>query len=83
LIVFQAVSGNPCYLKKEVDEMKNELWGVILVVAIFMGFMMGYSLPPMLEVGMIGAGQEQETGLKSGVDEEMDQYYRDLLKAAE
>lgn len=63
--------------------MKDELWGVILIVAIFMGFMMGYSLPPMLEVGMIGAGPEREIGLKSGVDEAMDQYYRDLLKEDE
>jgi hypothetical protein len=63
--------------------MKNGLWVVILVVAIFMGFLMGYSLPPMFEVGLIGANKDQPVGLKSDVNEEMEQYYQDLLKAQE
>jgi hypothetical protein len=60
--------------------MKNGLWLVILMVAIFMGFLMGYSLPPMIEVGMIGGKNEQPVGLKSEVSKEMEQYYQDLLK---
>ena len=63
--------------------MKDGLWVVILVVAVFMGFMMGYSLPPMFEVGMIGSKPEQSMGVKSGVDEDMQEYYRQLQKAAE
>lgn len=63
--------------------MKNELWIVILVVAVFMGFMMGYSLPPMIEVGMIGGKPEQAIGIKSDVTKEMEQYYKDLQKEAE
>ena len=63
--------------------MKNGLWVVILVVAIFMGFLMGYSLPPMFEVGLIGNNKDQPVGLKSEVNEEMEQYYQDLLKAQE
>ncbi|MBE9548046.1 MAG: hypothetical protein IMF09_01470 [Proteobacteria bacterium] len=59
--------------------MKNGLWLVILMVAIFMGFLMGYSLPPMIEVGMIGGKNEQPVGLKSEVSKEMEQYYQDLL----
>ena len=62
--------------------MKSGLWVVILVVAGFMGFMMGYSLPPMLEVGMIG-GDGTEIGIKSEVDEDMEKYYSDLLKQDE
>ncbi|MDH5445661.1 MAG: hypothetical protein OEY52_08900 [Gammaproteobacteria bacterium] len=58
--------------------MKDELWGVILVVAIFMGFMMGYSLPPMFEVGMIGAKPDQSIGIKTDVNEDMQQYYKEL-----
>jgi len=58
--------------------MKSGLWVVILVVAIFMGFLMGYSLPPMIEVGMIGAGQDEAIGLKTDVDEDMEQYYKQL-----
>ncbi len=60
--------------------MKNGVWIVILMVGIFMGFLMGYSLPPMLEVGMIGSEKNQPIGLKSEVNEEMEQYYRDLLE---
>lgn len=63
--------------------MKNELWIVILVVAVFMGFMMGYSLPPMIEVGMIGGKPERAIGVKSGVNKEMEQYYKELEKAAD
>jgi hypothetical protein len=58
--------------------MKSGLWVVILVVAIFMGFLMGYSLPPMIEVGMIGGGQDEAIGLKTDVDEDMEQYYKQL-----
>ena len=60
--------------------MKNGLWVVIVVVAIFMGFLMGYSLPPMFEVGLIGNKNDQAVGLKSEVSKEMEQYYQDLLK---
>ena len=63
--------------------MKNELWIVILVVAVFMGFMMGYSLPPMIEVGMIGAKPEQAIGVKSGINKEMEKYYKELEKEAD
>jgi len=60
--------------------MKNSLWVVILIVLSFMGFMMGYSLPPMYEVGLIGGSGKQDVGLKSGVSDEMDEYYKQLLK---
>ena len=58
--------------------MKSGLWVVILVVGGFMGFLMGYSLPPMIEVGMIGAEGEQSIGLKSEVDKDMEEYYKKL-----
>lgn len=58
--------------------MKNGLWFVILVVASFMGFMMGYSVPPMVEVGMIGGEEGQKMGVKSDVDAEMEEYYKQL-----
>lgn len=62
--------------------MKDGLSVVVLAVAIFMGFLMGYSLPPMLETGMIG-GKGQEIGLKSGVDQDVAQHYKELLKETE
>ena len=60
--------------------MKSSLWVVILVVLSFMGFMMGYSLPPMYEVGLIGGSGKQDVGLKSEISDEMDEYYKQLLK---
>jgi len=63
--------------------MKNSLWVVILIVLSFMGFMMGYSLPPMFEVGLIGGSGKQEIGLKSKMSDEMDDYYKQLLKDTE
>lgn len=38
--------------------MKSDLWIVFAVTAGFLGFIMGYSVPPMLEVGIhtIGHG---------------------------
>lgn len=58
--------------------MKNGLWVVILVVASFMGFMMGYSVPPMIETGMIGGEEGQKMGVKSDVDAEMEEFYKQL-----
>ena len=63
--------------------MQDGLWVVILVVGIFMGILMGYSLPPMYETGLIGGDGEQAVGIKSDVNSEMDQYYKDLLKQTE
>ncbi len=60
--------------------MKNSLWVVILIVLSFMGFMMGYSLPPMYEVGLIGGSGKQDVGLKSEISDEMEEYYKQLLK---
>ena len=60
--------------------MKDSVWVVILVIAVFSGFSMGYSLSPMIEVGMIGGGANRgdEVGLKSKVDEATEEYYRNL-----
>jgi len=60
--------------------MKSGLWVVIIVVGSFMGFLMGYSLPPMMEVGMIGGGDKQEIGIQTEVSEDMEEYYKNLLK---
>jgi hypothetical protein len=59
--------------------MKNSLWLVIFVVAAFLGFIVGYSVPPLVEVGMIG-GKAEEVGLKSEMTKEMKDYYGDLYQ---
>lgn len=57
--------------------MKKELWVVITVVALFMGWIIGYSVPPMLEAGMI-FGEKGEVGLKTDVNQDLQEYYKSL-----
>lgn len=59
--------------------MKNSLWMVIVIVAAFLGFLIGYTLPPLIEVGMIG-GKGEKPGMQTELSEEMQDYYEDLLK---
>ncbi len=59
--------------------MKTDFWIVTTIVAAFVGYLIGYTVPPMIEVGLIGGGGESgEVGLKSKVDESMEEYYRGL-----
>ena len=62
---------------KEIAVMKKELWVVIVVVGAFMGLMIGYSVPPMLEVGLIG-GDKENVGIKTEVSDEMLEHYNSL-----
>jgi len=62
--------------------MRTQFWIVVLVVAAFLGFMMGYALPPFLEVGFgSGSASVTETQQPSQpLDQDMMQYYKDLYK---
>ena len=59
--------------------MKKSLWIVILCVMGFTGFLMGYSMPPFIEAGIIGGGPNK---VKAGaqLDTKTQDYYKDLLK---
>jgi len=59
--------------------MKSSHWIVILVVIAFTGFLVGYSLPPFIEAGMIGGGPNK---VKAGaqLDSKTQDYYKNLLK---
>lgn len=59
--------------------MKSTLWIVIVIVAGFTGFLIGYSLPPFVEAGIIGGGPNK---VKAGaqLDTKTQDYYKDLLK---
>ncbi len=63
--------------------MKSDLWIVFAVTAGFMGFMIGYGVPPVQEVGLYamghgGAGVEES----AEADAAMEQFkeLEDLLK---
>lgn len=58
--------------------MKKELWVVIVIVAGFMGLMIGYSVPPMLEVGLIG-GDKENLGISTEMTEDLEEHYKSLV----
>jgi hypothetical protein len=60
--------------------MGSTFWTMILITGVFIGFLMGYSVPPMVEVGMIGGGDSAKVGLQSEIDQDMEEYYRSLLQ---
>ena len=59
--------------------MKQQLWIIILMVATLLGFMMGYSVPPFMEVGF---GVKTESGETQGgmSQEELEEYYKSLYQ---
>ncbi len=59
--------------------MKHNLWIIIVIVACFLGFMMGYSMPPLLETGA-GGGKGKAAGAGPKMDKEMQEYYKNLYK---
>jgi hypothetical protein len=58
--------------------MKKELWVVIVIVGAFMGVLIGYSVPPMLEVGLIG-GEKQNVGISTEMSEDLAEHYKSLV----
>lgn len=58
--------------------MKKELWVVIMIVGAFMGLLIGYSVPPMLEVGLIG-GDRQNVGISTEMSDELAEHYKSLV----
>ncbi len=59
--------------------MSKSVWMVMVVVSAFTGFLMGYAVPPLVEVGMIGGGGEK-IGIKTDLGQELDDYYSNLAK---
>ena len=47
-------------------------------MAAFSGFMMGYSVPPMVGVGYIGGGAT--AGPKTDMEQDLKEYYQKLQK---
>jgi len=54
---------------------------VILVVTIFTGFLIGYSVPPFIQAGVFSGRKEK--GVESHIDKGMEQHYKDLFKNEE
>lgn len=55
--------------------MNSDLWVVFAVTAAFLGFQMGYALPPMQEVGLSAFGHGDAAVVKhEEVDDTMQQF---------
>ncbi|HEX20666.1 MAG TPA: hypothetical protein ENG78_07605 [Acidiferrobacteraceae bacterium] len=59
--------------------MKSDLWVVIVVTAAFIGFLMGYSLPPLVETGML-TGKGKQAKKQPALEKDTKQYYRGLYE---
>jgi len=60
--------------------MKSDLWVVIVVTVSFVGFLIGYSLPPLVETGMLTGDVGEQAEMTRELGKDMEQYYKDLLK---
>ena len=59
--------------------MQRAFFTILLLLAIFVGFQMGYSLPPFIQAGVLG--QRKEKGVESKIDEAMKRHYEELLRS--
>jgi hypothetical protein len=60
----------------------NKIFGIIiLIVTLFVGFLLGYSIPPFIHAGVFS--DREEKGVEVVIDEEAEKYYDDLFKEDE
>jgi hypothetical protein len=59
--------------------MDKTLITVIIIVALFTGYLLGFSLPPFVQAGVFS--ERKEKGVESKIDKKMEQYYKDLYKS--
>ncbi len=60
----------------------NKVFGIIiLIVVLFVGFLLGYSIPPFIHAGVFS--DREEKGVEVVIDEEAEKYYEDLFKEDE
>jgi hypothetical protein len=59
--------------------MKYTFGIVILIVTLFVGFLLGYSIPPFIHAGVFSADRE-EKGVEIKIDKNLEKFYEDLYK---
>ncbi len=52
---------------------------VVVIVAVFTAFLIGFSLPPFIQAGVFS--ERKEKGVETKIDKKMEQYYKDLYKS--
>jgi hypothetical protein len=61
--------------------MPKSFAAVLLIVAIFLGYLIGYSIPPFLQAGVFS--DREEKGVAVEIDEDMEKYYEQLYQQDE
>lgn len=61
--------------------MDRTLFAICLAVAVFVGFQLGYSLPPFLQAGVFS--ERKEKGVESKIDEAMKRHFEELYRSDE
>jgi hypothetical protein len=51
---------------------------VALIVTVFTGFLIGYSVPPFIKAGVFS--ERQEKGVASKIDRNLEQHYKKLYE---
>jgi NhaP-type Na+/H+ or K+/H+ antiporter len=59
--------------------MDKTLIVVIVIVTLFTGFLIGFSLPPFVQAGVFS--ERKEKGVESKIDKDMEQHSKDLYKS--
>ncbi len=61
--------------------MERTLFAVCLMVTIFVGFQLGYSLAPFLQAGVFS--ERKEKGVESRIDDAVKRHYEELYRTDE
>ncbi len=59
--------------------MDKTLIAVIIIVTVFTGFLIGFSIPPYVKAGVFS--ERKEKGVESLIDKKLEQHYKDLYKS--
>lgn len=59
--------------------MERTFFAILVLVTIFVGFEIGYSLPPFLQAGVFSARMER--GVESKIDETLKHHFEELYRS--
>ena len=59
--------------------MKHTFGIIILIVTLFVGFLLGYSIPPFFHAGVFNS-ERAEKGVEVKIDENLEKFYENLYK---
>ena len=60
----------------------NKAFGIIiLIVTLFVGFLLGYSIPPFIHAGVFS--DRAEKGVEVVIDEDLEKFYDELYKESD